>query len=330
MLSTSRQTVSKWELDQTIPEIGKIVLISKLFSVTTDSILIDGISTFDLPQEQFLCGVYKSEQFEIVETEKFSLVYFCSRNHVRFGTNLYKGMKTSKRLCAACEYNTENGRIIYAYETKEHSIRSNDKEIEKLLGETFDRNLTKNLKRTETFFVNHAKPVLPTVAEAGIRKCLTLWRMSASYQADAERMNFLLCTGKTDYVFQIVPKDTNIYCGITYQVPFDFGILGGRQFFRIRNYRDNSKPWCQFFSHLGYECGELEVPVTQCELGKCVQTSGGSLLWGVKRYTDDEIVLQGCGKDEYFYYRNADREEVFSPVSSGLSITLPQEAGHRT
>ena len=32
-LGTSRQTVSKWELDITVPEIEKIVKISKIFSV---------------------------------------------------------------------------------------------------------------------------------------------------------------------------------------------------------------------------------------------------------------------------------------------------------
>ena len=31
-LDTTRQTVSRWELDQTYPEIAKIVRISKLFS----------------------------------------------------------------------------------------------------------------------------------------------------------------------------------------------------------------------------------------------------------------------------------------------------------
>ena len=50
-LGTTRQTVSRWELDQSYPELAKIVLISKLFSVTTDSIIKDGISTFDTETE---------------------------------------------------------------------------------------------------------------------------------------------------------------------------------------------------------------------------------------------------------------------------------------
>ena len=77
-LGTTRQTVSRWELDQTFPEIAKIVLISRIFSVSTDSILKDGISTFDVDVEHFTCGVYRGSNCEIVETEKFSLVIYCS------------------------------------------------------------------------------------------------------------------------------------------------------------------------------------------------------------------------------------------------------------
>lgn len=38
-LGVSRQSVSKWETDQSIPELDKIVLISDLFAVTTDYLL---------------------------------------------------------------------------------------------------------------------------------------------------------------------------------------------------------------------------------------------------------------------------------------------------
>ena len=38
-LSVSRQSVSKWELGQTLPEVDKILAMSRLFSVTTDELL---------------------------------------------------------------------------------------------------------------------------------------------------------------------------------------------------------------------------------------------------------------------------------------------------
>ena len=40
MLSVSRQSVSKWEMDQSLPEIDRVIMMSKLFSVGTDEILL--------------------------------------------------------------------------------------------------------------------------------------------------------------------------------------------------------------------------------------------------------------------------------------------------
>lgn len=40
-LNVSRQSVSKWEMEQSVPEIEKIIMMSRLFSVETDKILLD-------------------------------------------------------------------------------------------------------------------------------------------------------------------------------------------------------------------------------------------------------------------------------------------------
>lgn len=314
-LGTTRQTVSKWELDQTVPEISKIVMMSRLFSVTTDSILVDGISTFDFPYRQFVCGVYRSEQYEIVETERFSLVYYCTPDQTAFGTKLYMGIGKAKKLWALCEYSQTDGNIGYAYRTEANEICSNKKELERRLGEVYDEKLVRALRRTEQFFVDHEKHPLPGVGDAGIRKCLESWRMFDVFYAGVSGFRFSLCTGRTEYIFQIFPQDTNIYSGISYNVPFDLGIMGGRQFFRIRNYKDNSEPWCQFFSNLGYEYNPVEIPVEECRMGECVRSRQGYLLWCLKRYTEDEIVLQGCGSDEYTYRRVCERDEVFTNLS---------------
>lgn len=44
-LDVSRQSISKWELNDAIPDIRKIVMISELFSVSTDELLIEGENT---------------------------------------------------------------------------------------------------------------------------------------------------------------------------------------------------------------------------------------------------------------------------------------------
>ena len=105
-LGTTRQTVSRWELDQTYPEIAKIVLISKVFSVTTDSILKHGISTFETDIDYFSCGVYRSANSEIVETEEFALVYYCTPDKSIFGVKLYRGYENKKRISLMKKRNT--------------------------------------------------------------------------------------------------------------------------------------------------------------------------------------------------------------------------------
>ena len=42
-LSVSRQSVSKWEMDQALPQIDKVIMLCNLFSITTDELLQDDI-----------------------------------------------------------------------------------------------------------------------------------------------------------------------------------------------------------------------------------------------------------------------------------------------
>jgi transcriptional regulator with XRE-family HTH domain len=43
ILNVSRQSVSKWEADQSIPEINKLIIISDLFNITVDSLVREDI-----------------------------------------------------------------------------------------------------------------------------------------------------------------------------------------------------------------------------------------------------------------------------------------------
>lgn len=58
-LGVSRQSISKWEMEQSLPEIDKVVLISKLFSVGTNEILLEEADIKKLrPQEIHLGSIY--------------------------------------------------------------------------------------------------------------------------------------------------------------------------------------------------------------------------------------------------------------------------------
>ena len=315
-IGTTRQTVSRWELDQTYPEIAKIVLISKIFAVSTDSLLKNGISTFDIDVEYFICGVYRGANCEIVETEKFALVMYCSPDKNILGTKLYKGYENKKRLVAVCERDISVDKTEYAYlvdGSEPHTAITNSERLAPMLTEVYDFKRKQSMRRLETFEVDHSGAPLPTVNEEGIPKCLKLWRMSDTYYANHNSLRFFLCTGKTEYIFSIDFENTNIYCGASYNIVFDLGLFSGKQFFRIRNFSDNREPWCGFSCDFSCEPTEIAIPTGECELGKCVQTSKG-LMWCVKRYTDDEIVLQGCGDDEYIYRRTEKRTEQFTNI----------------
>ena len=250
------------------------------------------------------------------------LFFYCSDDKNTLGAKLYKGYENKKRLVAICERDQLENRTEYAYfleNSDPNTAISNSERMSLQLAGAYDPELKKSMRRLESFAVDHSGVPLPTVKEAGIPRCLTLWRMADSYNADRDRFNFFLCTGKTEYVFSIMPKDVNIYCGASYNTVFDLGMFGGRQFFRIRNFKDNSEKSCRFNCDFSYEYKEINVPTGQCELGKCLETSEG-LMWCIKRYTDDEIVLQGCGEDEYTYRRNDKRTEQFTTVEDSAKV----------
>lgn len=45
-LSVSRQSVSKWEINQSLPQIDNVLTLCKLFRVTADALLRDDVSLF--------------------------------------------------------------------------------------------------------------------------------------------------------------------------------------------------------------------------------------------------------------------------------------------
>ena len=51
-LGVSRQSVSKWETDQSVPELDKIVAISELFGVSTDYLLKQTEETYGTAKEE--------------------------------------------------------------------------------------------------------------------------------------------------------------------------------------------------------------------------------------------------------------------------------------
>lgn len=170
LLDTTRQTVSRWELDQVCPEISKIVMISKQLSVTTDSLLRDGITTFEDDCGKFSCGVYRSSVSEVVQTEKFTLIYYKAPDTGTMGVRLYFGYRAKKRLVAVCEHIRAQSRTEYAFSARQNgAVISNSARLSKLLGEGCSDTVTEGMRRTERFDIDREAKEQPRVSEAGIR-----------------------------------------------------------------------------------------------------------------------------------------------------------------
>ena len=315
MLGTTRQTVSKWELDQVVPDIRKIVAISKLFCVPTEELLLN-VTTFENEGVRFGCGVYRSVASEIVETERLALEYYCNGDKSVMGAKVYEGNGDVKSLVAVCERWLVEKKTFYAYgyedETGTATIIGNSEEYKAMLGASFDRKRLDKMECLERFYVNHGDVKIHTVKEAGIRQCLEEWWKGVEAFASDNCLFVNVCTGKTEYVYQINTEDDNIYCGISYNIPFELGLRSYGQFFRLRNLRDNSEPYCGFRCDFSYRMPEEEEGADYVELGGNTDGQCGYLCWFVKRYKNEEIVLSGCGGEEYVFRKNDGKMERFA------------------
>lgn len=52
LCNVSRQSISKWEMDISLPELDKILLLSKLFNTSTDVLLKDNLEISDVKENQ--------------------------------------------------------------------------------------------------------------------------------------------------------------------------------------------------------------------------------------------------------------------------------------
>ena len=254
-------------------------------------------------------GVYSKMGYEIAVGGVHCLVLY--KNAGIFGMKLYR----YKKLIAVCEHDGKKKKTLYAFANNRNENVFNDNQLCSVLGGDLAVIDDRDLFQKEDIQIVSADTEMPTVSKKGIAYCLKHWKLGNRLDVSEDAMNFTMNTNKIEYVMMLRNPNEDIYCGASVTIPYDNGLFGGRQYFRIRNYADNSKPWCQFHCFLGNDAVLPDFQIPECPTGSCIATNEG-LLFEVKRYTDDEIVLQGCGDDEYFYRRDAQMSERFSAVST--------------
>lgn len=87
MLGVSRQSVSKWETDQSLPELEKIVVISDLFGVSTDYLLKENVEKPETSVTETGSMRSKRPHYEYKSKKTVRGVPLV---HVNFGLGLYR------------------------------------------------------------------------------------------------------------------------------------------------------------------------------------------------------------------------------------------------
>ncbi len=64
IMNVSRQSVSKWELDQTYPEINKLIEIAEFFNISLDELLRENTNETDSSQNNFDKQILSGEASE--------------------------------------------------------------------------------------------------------------------------------------------------------------------------------------------------------------------------------------------------------------------------
>ena len=93
-LGVSRQSVSKWETDQSVPELDKIVAISEVFGVSTDYLLKEKEEAYlekERPrEEEFIREGYRCNRRTHYEYKSKKMIGKLPLVHINLGTGIYR------------------------------------------------------------------------------------------------------------------------------------------------------------------------------------------------------------------------------------------------
>ena len=93
-LGVSRQSVSKWETDQSVPELDKIVAISEVFGVSTDYLLKEEEEAYlekEGPrEEEFIREGYRCNRRGHYEYKSKKMIGNLPLVHINLGTGIYR------------------------------------------------------------------------------------------------------------------------------------------------------------------------------------------------------------------------------------------------
>ena len=153
-------------------------------------------------------GVYTSLYLEIAQTKHWAICLYCNSKKSVIGARLYNGVDDDKKLIAICERFVDDKLTVYAYQTADDVIATNDYDgVYKLIGSAFEYRIDQMKKIDSIKIVEPYE--MDTVNDKGIEFCLKQWRIGTSYYNHVSGFTFQMVTNKLEYVFSIQNDNCN-------------------------------------------------------------------------------------------------------------------------
>ena len=290
--------------------------------------------------KEYLTGVWIGKDIELVRTGRFELLFFRDPKDQKSLEVIWSeweiiGNLFKRKVLGVCKYDDTGNAIKYAVNTQsnlgEPFFLANDNELSKRLGlneylmkiegekitlsgsqesvvhsgdgmlidgnDLFHNELVKD----EVLTVSAEKLINPSLSSASITDCLKMWHMG-TFLLYQEGPCLQLNTSKHMYVFYV--SKSQIYCRAARYATCEKGVVFSQNF---RIFQSGNGPKQTYMAEDNLIASRpIEIREDMFNPTECTFTNNNNLLdiyWSVKFTSEDEITLNGCGGQDYYWYR---------------------------
>ena len=172
---------------------------------------------------------------------------------------------------------------------------------------TFHSSFTKNqnLEQIEKIEIDDFK-IGSKATKQTVGKCLSEWNIGSVFSEDDKKHTFTakINTNKHSYIFSLDKFEGNhiLYCRAARISSNNNGSVFAQNIRLMKNNNEFSAN--MVLNNLETSKQEINIKNDLFNPNSCVFIDGGNeIYWSLKDFSDDEIILNGCGDEEYKYIR---------------------------
>jgi len=239
--------------------------------------------------------------------EKASCKYFCNTKEKWIESGDKLDLQTPIRIKSFSIINSNSSLSI-----------SNDNETFLKLNKinnilTFNFSINANFEQIEKIQVCNFK-IGEKATEDSIGKCLTKWNLGSGFLEDDKENNFTteITTNKHSYLFTLTKwnNDKILYCRAAKIKSNNKGSIFAQNIRLMKNSNEFTAKMAENNSIISKE--NILIQDHLFNPKSCVFINGGEeIYWSVKEFSEDEIILNGCGGEEYKHSRPKTKSENY-------------------